>query len=144
VFTWEGAKLRLEGSPEVLYESEDTLMPLFANVHHLLEQRRAAARDAGVQGPRVLLVGPTDAGKSTAARVLANYAVRGGWQPALVDLDVGQGAVTVPGCVAAVALEQPIDVEEGAPLESPIVFYFGHLSPGDYLEHYRAVVERLA
>jgi ATPase subunit of ABC transporter with duplicated ATPase domains len=42
------------------------------------------------RGPRVLVVGPTDVGKSTLCRLLVNYAVRSGHTPLLVDLDVGQ------------------------------------------------------
>ena len=38
----------------------------------------------------VQLVGPTDAGKSTLAKILLNYAVRMGVAPLLVDLDIGK------------------------------------------------------
>ena len=36
------------------------------------------------------LVGPTDAGKSSLAKILLNYAVRMGVAPLLVDLDIGE------------------------------------------------------
>ena len=42
-------------------------------------------------------VGPTDVGKSTVSKILLNYAVRLGRKPIFVDLDVGQGAVSMPG-----------------------------------------------
>ena len=38
----------------------------------------------------MLVVGPTDVGKSTLCRMLSNYAVRLGRSPILADLDVGQ------------------------------------------------------
>ena len=38
----------------------------------------------------MLVVGPTDVGKSTLCTILANYAVRLGRSPVLADLDVGQ------------------------------------------------------
>ena len=39
--------------------------------------------------PRVLVLGPEDAGKTTACKILVNYAVRAGqdWQPILVNVD---------------------------------------------------------
>lgn len=39
---------------------------------------------------QVLVVGPTDVGKSSVCKILLNYAVRMGRQPCFIDLDVGQ------------------------------------------------------
>ena len=39
---------------------------------------------------QVMVVGPTDVGKSTVCQLLLNYAVRMGRRPVYVDLDVGQ------------------------------------------------------
>ena len=35
------------------------------------------------------IVGPTDVGKSSLAKLLLSYAVRMHWQPTMVDLDIG-------------------------------------------------------
>lgn len=43
----------------------------------------------------------TDVGKSTLCKILLNYAVRAGWAPTFADMDIGQGSITVPGCIAA-------------------------------------------
>jgi polyribonucleotide 5'-hydroxyl-kinase len=69
-------------------------MQSYLNVHKMVHNRREQARSSGGVGPRVILVGPTDAGKSTVCRLLVNWAVRSGFEPTLVDLDVGgwQGA----------------------------------------------------
>lgn len=40
--------------------------------------------------PQVMIVGPTDTGKSSLARILASYAARLGRAPTVVDIDVGQ------------------------------------------------------
>lgn len=48
----------------------------------------------------------------------------------------GQGSLTVPGCVAATPVVEPIHVEEGYPLEIPLVYFFGHASPGDNPDYY--------
>ncbi len=73
------------------------------NTHAALEQQRqyvearVLENQADVRGPRVMVVGPTDVGKSTYCRILCNYAVRQGRNITFVDLDVGQGFVSVPG-----------------------------------------------
>ena len=98
VFSWQGAKILVQGEPEIAYTSDDTPMQSYTNVHDTLEARRraaserAAAAAAGLatEGPRVMLVGPTDAGKSSLSKILLNYAVRCGWTPTFVDLDLGE------------------------------------------------------
>lgn len=81
------------------------------------------------QGPRVIVVGPTDSGKSSLCKMLLSWACKQGWKPTYVDLDIGQGYITIPGCIAATPVEMPIDAVEGIPLEMPIVYFYGHTSP---------------
>lgn len=110
-------------SIQVAYVSKDTPMLLYLNTHAALEQMRRQAERDNERGPRVchyllfmhfiyryvvmakfkivtvcacvqvMVVGPTDVGKSTVCRVLLNYAVRLGRRPTLVELDVGQSSV---------------------------------------------------
>ena len=47
-----------------------------------------------------------DAGKSSTARILAAYAARLDRNPIFVDLDIGQGSITIPGCISAVPVEK--------------------------------------
>lgn len=121
-------------------------MDTYVKVHSVLESKRAAARAAGggAEGPRVLVAGPTDVGKSTLSRILANYAVRCGWAPVLVDLDLGQGGVTVPGTLCALPLDAPLPPGGAAPLDFALVYFYGAASPGDNPELFRAQVGRLA
>lgn len=81
------------------------------------------------QGPRVIVVGPTDSGKSTLSRMLLSWAAKQGWKPTFIDLDIGQGSITIPGCIAATPIEMPIDPVEGIPLEIPLVYFHGHSAP---------------
>lgn len=82
-----------------------------------------------IQGPRVIVVGPTDSGKSTLSKMLLSWAAKQGWKPTYVDLDIGQGSITAPGCIAATPIEMPIDPVEGIPLDIPLVYFFGHTTP---------------
>lgn len=42
------------------------------------------------------IVGPVDAGKSSLGKILLNYAVRAGWAPTAVDLDIGKPSPNQP------------------------------------------------
>lgn len=66
-------------------------MAQYLNVHQTLNARRQEAQKAGNSlGPCCIVAGPTDSGKSTLCRMLCSWAVRSGWQPTFVDLDVGR------------------------------------------------------
>jgi polyribonucleotide 5'-hydroxyl-kinase len=97
-----------------------------------------------MQGPRVIVVGPTDSGKSTLTKMLLSWAAKQGWRPTFVDLDVGQGSITIPGSIAAAPIEMPLDPVEGFPLDMALVYYYGHASPNMNVELYKALVKELA
>ena len=59
-------------------------------------------------------------------------------------LCAGQGGIAAPGSIAATPVEAPVDVEEGLPVEVPLVYFYGHVSPADNPELYKFLVERLA
>lgn len=165
IFTWDGATVEIEGSAEA-YVADETPMVSYVNVHAILERRRAWARDAAApialtapsmlpparrpeglvqsQGPRVIVVGPSDSGKSSLTRMLLGWSARQGWKPTFVDLDIGQGSVTIPGTLAATPIEMPIDPVEGIPLEVPLVYFYGHTNPSANTDSYKALVKELA
>ncbi|CAM4616192.1 hypothetical protein PO909_007115 [Leuciscus waleckii] len=144
VFTWHGCTVALSGKTEVAYVSKDTPMMLYLNTHAALEQMRRQAEKDNERGPRVMVVGPTDVGKTTLCRVLLNCAVRLGRRPTLVELDVGQSSISVPGTMAALCIERPADVEEGFSVQAPLVFHFGSTTPGTNIKLYNKLTSSLA
>lgn len=94
-----------------------------------------ASKNSCREGPRVLLAGPVDCGKSALQRVLISYAVKLGRSPMLVDLDVSQNSLSVPGTMAASSISsyESVSVKSYAacnvgpilPSTSPLVFWSG-------------------
>jgi polyribonucleotide 5'-hydroxyl-kinase len=97
VFTWHGCKVSIKGRTDVAYISKESPMRMYLNTHAALEQLRGRAEAESARGPRIMIVGPTDVGKSTLSSILVNYATRVGRTPMLVDLDVGVGQMSIPG-----------------------------------------------
>ncbi|KAF9583618.1 Cleavage polyadenylation factor subunit clp1 [Lunasporangiospora selenospora] len=155
VFTWHGCKLILQGQCSVEYIANETPMISYLNTHLALEQRRVLASQKNIQGPRVLIVGPNDVGKTSLSKMLLSYTLRQSRQPIYVDLDCSEGSITMPGCLTATPLTEMIDVEEGfgssatsAPTAGsavmPLVYYYGSPSPKDNVKLYNILVSRLA
>lgn len=149
VFTWYGAIIELDGITETDYTADETPMISYINVHAVLDARRNHAKASpsdtdSSQGPRVIVVGPTDSGKSTLCRMLLSWAAKQGWKPTFVDLDIGQGSITIPGSIAGTPIEMPIDPVEGIPLEMPLVYFYGHTTPSVNAELYKVLVKELS
>ena len=144
VFSWYGCTLNSRGEAEG-YVATDTPMVSYVNVHAMVEQRREQAASTGGAGPRVLVAGPVDAGKSSLARILLAYGVRMGRKPLYVDLDVGQGDISVPGTIGAAQLDTTcIDVEEGFSFSIPLVYWYGSASLAKNKALFKALVDKLA
>lgn len=146
IYTWHSCTVEVTGELEVGYVSGETPMVVYLNVHMALEQMRQKVEKEGknLVGPKVMICGPVNVGKSTVTKILLNYAVRMGRRPIFVDLDVGQGSIAVPGTIGALLVERPADAEEGFSLQTPLVYNFGHTSPGGGLKLHDALVSQLA
>ncbi|KAG0325485.1 Cleavage polyadenylation factor subunit clp1 [Dissophora globulifera] len=155
VFTWHGCKILVWGTCSVEYIANETPMTSYINMHLALEQRRVLATQNNGQGPRVMIVGPNDVGKTSLSKMLLSYALRQNRQPTYVDLDCSEGSITMPGCLTATPLTEMIDVEEGfgssatsAPTAGsavmPLAYYYGFPSPKDNVKLYTLLLNRLA
>ncbi|KAH9506670.1 Cleavage polyadenylation factor subunit clp1 [Dermatophagoides farinae] len=144
VFTFHGCKLKLYGSPEVEYVASETPMTIYLNLDNSLEGLRVTAIKEDKYGPNVLVAGPVDVGKTTFCRILLNYAVRHDRTPIYVDLDLGQGSLTLPGNISAVVIEKPADIEDSFHITAPIAFHYGHLTQSKNTSLYNIIMKALA
>jgi polyribonucleotide 5'-hydroxyl-kinase len=127
LFTWHGCVIDvlLVSHAEQPYTSDETETNIsFVNTHAQLEALRdeaaaAALADAAAaaismqdsqqhhaaptlkaKGPRVMIVGPPESGKSSLCKVLVAYACKVGRTPMWVDLDPVDNALSIPGTLA--------------------------------------------
>ncbi|KAJ9311222.1 hypothetical protein DTO271D3_8522 [Paecilomyces variotii] len=138
------------------YTAEETPMVEYANVHFALETMRQEAKAAGKDGPRVLILGPENAGKTSLAKILTSYATKAGRQPIVVNLDPAEGMLSVPGTLTATAFRTMIDIEEGwgsspisgpspIPVKLPLVYFYPMQNPLDADGSiYKPILSRLA
>lgn len=162
ILTWHGCTLEIEGRCDddfVAEYSNPVANPAtsYLNLHvKLAELRAAAARDRR-EGPRVLIAGPPNTGKTTLARTITSYATRQNQQPLVVNADPKEGMLSLPGTLSAAVFATVIDPESvggwgstptsgpsGVPVKLPLVYNFGRASAEDDPDFYRALVARLA
>jgi energy-coupling factor transporter ATP-binding protein EcfA2 len=147
--------MEVTGNCQSDYTAEETPMVSYGNLHFALENLRDAALEGNTMGPRVLVVGPENAGKTSLVKILAAYATRSERQPIVVNLDPKEGLLSVPGTLSTVVLDSVIDVEEGwgssptngpsqIPVKLPLVYYYGMEDPEAHGELYKPLVTRLA
>ncbi|KAJ9643786.1 uncharacterized protein PV06_09036 [Exophiala oligosperma] len=158
IYTWTGCAFEVSGDAlQSEYRAEETPMNEYINVHFALENLREQAKASGRQGPRVLILGPDDAGKTTLAKILTGYAYRSARSPTVVNLDVKEGLMSIPGTMTATVFKSTVDVEEGwgtapmsgpngaIPVKLPLVYFFGSSKPEEKEgKVYRAQLNRLA
>jgi polyribonucleotide 5'-hydroxyl-kinase len=137
IFTWHGCVvdvLSTDGSLEMSYTSDETNSNVaVVNTNAQLEALRdeaAMMKPAVGDGPRVLIVGPTESGKSSLAKVLTAYAVKLGRTPVFVDLDPADNSITLPGTLSACVMDQEaISVETFATTGLPVSQQQQHAQP---------------
>lgn len=154
LFTWHGCVIDLDGDIEMVYISDETSCNVaYVNTHAQLEalrdeavvgaqqqtqqQQQQQQQPTQTDGPRVLIVGPSESGKSSLAKILIAYAVKLGRTPLWVDLDPDDNALSVPGTLGVCPIQrETITVANyastGVPIQAtPLVLWHGstHIQP---------------
>ena len=152
IFTTTGCRIEVV-SGDVRVGIHDSAIE---EIHMLLEQDRKDSLAADRGGPRVLIVGEVDTGKSSLARTLCNLAVAsnalnsrrvGGKTEraadgqdeedvapertaiSFVDLDIGQQSLSCPGTICTAFIDEPLAVDDNFNSVMPLVFFLGEPNP---------------
>lgn len=155
VFSWQGCTLQVQGDPISEYVAEETPMTSYSNVHFALDAMRSEAQKGNREGPKVMLIGPDDSGKTSLVKILLSYALKQGHKATYVNLDTSEGGFTIPGTISATQISGVLDVTEGfgsssttgsttASLKIPIVYHHGSTNYKDNTKLYKLLVSKLA
>lgn len=153
IYTWHGCRIEVTGDCLSEYIAEETPMTMYTNLHFALERLREQATVNLHQGPRVLILGPDNAGKTSLAKLLTAYANRAGRKPIVVNLDPKEGMLSIPGTISTAVFSSIIDVEQGwgssptngptqVPVKLPLVYYYGLANPEQKADVYKPLVTR--
>ena len=106
LFTWHGCVVDIEcENLDIAYTTDETNCNIaYVNTHAQLEALRDQAASSSTDGPRVLICGPTDTGKTSLLKILTAYACKLGRAPLVVDLDTNDNTLSIPGTISACPL----------------------------------------
>lgn len=152
----ENINISNEDGEIVEYISEETAMDHYLNLHFILELYRQEAALLGKLGPRVLVVGNGQSGKTTLARILSSYAFKMDKFPVLVNLNPKDGVFSLPGSITATPISDFFDLQSvggwgssptsGTSIHNPkqpLVKNYGFSSIHDNLDLYKYQVSKL-
>ncbi|KAH7107704.1 Pre-mRNA cleavage complex II protein Clp1-domain-containing protein [Auriculariales sp. MPI-PUGE-AT-0066] len=154
IFSWEGCTLEMSTfitpSCQLSNLANARSRPPFhgqMRVRARQAQRGSRSPNGIMEAPRILVLGPEGAGKTSLCKILTNYAVRMGVprSPVLVNLDPSEGGWSAPGALSACSITQPLHTSTptcpfGTTASSaptimassalvPLVYWFGHKEP---------------
>lgn len=169
ITTYTGCALEVSGEVDhdrvaQYARPEDAPALAHLNLHLALQAQRRKKKSSrgggGGAGPRVMICGPRNAGKTTLARTLVALATRMGEQPLVASVDPREGLLALPGTVSAAVYGTVMDVEEPAggfgvsstpssgpsvvPVKLPIVYYFGRERVEEDMLLWKDLVGKLA
>ncbi|KAF3993706.1 hypothetical protein FT663_01119 [Candidozyma haemuli var. vulneris] len=108
----ENINISNESSNISEYTSDESAMPHHQNLHFALELlRQEAAAVESKKGPKVLILGNKQSGKTALAKTLVSYAVKMDHMPLLVNLNPQDGVFSVPGSLTATPISDNLDLE---------------------------------
>ncbi|KAL4486056.1 hypothetical protein ABPG72_003990 [Tetrahymena utriculariae] len=127
IFTWTGCVLYLEymNDSDFFQSTDESQYPIYANINQYLHELRSQAQDQRKIGPKILICGPNQSGKTTVSKTLTNYCCKLGWTPVLVDLDPMLNTVMAGGCIGACVCKDSYP-SNGIEIKNKIVFFHGY------------------
>lgn len=122
------------------------------SLHFALEKLRYSS----FMGPKVLILGNHNTGKTSLSRILSSYSIKNKtYQPMFINLDPGQPIVSPPGCIMATPISDLIDLQSPLWNESltsgatklhgrqPLIKTFGLESINENIQWYQECVRQL-
>lgn len=138
IFTWHGCRIKVSGEYTALYVSTtETPMSTYLFAHGTINRiRNECVRDRRL-GPRILVSGGANSGKTTLCKILLNYALKCGWRPILCELDVTNNNLFLPGCISAASYYQNR-------WDTALSYFFGHTNISTHSILFKSLLSEMA
>ncbi|ELP88380.1 ATP/GTP-binding protein, putative, partial [Entamoeba invadens IP1] len=136
-------------NPSHYYIGSNSVVEEYYNLHTKINENRNSIKEIqGETAQNILITGSVRSGKGTFAMHLVNYAVREGYTPLVVDLNLKTNLITVPGCIGCSVVSSPITPNTllDCNTEQPIVFCCGTTNAEEkyaLFSHYAKVMSQL-
>ena len=126
IYCWEKSEIILKSAkikvkPFTSQQNKGTIKE-YIIANYLIDKIRYESLSNNTIGPRVLIIGPRKSGGVEFSHVILNYALKLGYTPLLVDLDL-ENEITVPGGIGATLVDylMPNDLL----FDNGISYFFG-------------------
>ncbi|EUD67041.1 hypothetical protein C922_02625 [Plasmodium inui San Antonio 1] len=87
IYTFTGCTIQIKGRTLQEYESGNSTMRDYLSLSYILDAYRKLAKKKKKIGPRVLITGNNNSGKSSVSLILLNYALKSGFKPIFIEAD---------------------------------------------------------
>ncbi|OAF72090.1 hypothetical protein A3Q56_00134 [Intoshia linei] len=119
IFTWKGCLLKMNiNDKSTPYSSSDNNMLMVLNLHGAFDQIREDATKGSGIGPRVMIYGNADSGKSTICQTLCS--------------------------IGAVVVSKTLPFKDSFNTLNPLVHHYGYKNPSDNICFYIETIKKMA
>ncbi|CXI24455.1 clp1-related protein, putative [Plasmodium berghei] len=87
IYTFTGCIVQIKGKTLQEYESKNSTIKEYLSLSYVLDAYRNLAKKKKNIGPRVLITGNNNSGKSSVSMLLLNYALKSGFKPIYIEAD---------------------------------------------------------
>ncbi|SOV75649.1 clp1-related protein, putative [Plasmodium sp. gorilla clade G3] len=87
IYTYTGCYIQIKGITLQEYESKNNTMKEYVSLCYILDAYRKLAKKKKKIGPRILITGNNNSGKSSVSLLLLNYALKSGFKPLYIETD---------------------------------------------------------
>ncbi|SCA48596.1 clp1-related protein, putative [Plasmodium ovale] len=87
IYTFTGCVIQIKGKTLQEYESKNSTLKDYLSLSYILDAYRKLAKKKKTVGPRILITGNNNSGKSSVSMLLLNYALKSGFKPIYIETD---------------------------------------------------------
>lgn len=141
IFCWKESKVKIYGNNQNIYKATQTPNVQYLMAHQLISEMRSEALLANIIGPKVLVTGSSNSGKTTLCHILLNYSLKLGSTPVYVDLDLSN-EIAVPGTIAASVIDFTLPNE--FLIDNAVMLYHGRMGADTNYALYEKQISEMA